>query len=308
MRTHYDVLRVAVTASDADIKLAYRKLALTHHPDRTLHLTDAERADREKTFKLATNANEILSDPLRRAAYDRATRATRPAAQTRPTGQAHIPWFYAPVSSDASTTTLNYASHCGWSFSVSLSAKYAFARRPVLPLLQADTRAEISVEIHLSRDRTASLSDTFGRDCTVNVIHTPGGRQTALSSMLVELRNGEMALRISLATAMEEVPSVLSPLACMYTWAFDMDMGFLAPFYSTARVTCLMFWPYFPAQAVGEGGGVPEQEPWPVGSPMAAVKMACGDVRFEKLSKKFYCAEQTWGTKKFWRLAAVGSA
>jgi hypothetical protein len=93
----------------------------------------------------------------------------------------------------------------------------------------------------------------------------------------------------------------------MYNWAFDMDMRFLAPFYSSFRVTCLMFWPKYPAHPVDEGGGVSGEEPCPVGSPMAVVKVACGEVRFTKMSRKFYCEEESWGGKKFWRLAAVGA-
>lgn len=190
----------------------------------------------------------------------------------------------------------------GWSFTITLSARYTFVRRPVLPLLTTDTRAEIAVELHLRQNRS---SFSLEKDCSVNVIHTPGGLATALSSIFVESRNGEVALRIALGTL--EAPRVTSPLACMYMWAFELDMGFLLPFYKNARVTGMMFWPEYPGHAVGEGGGVPEQEPWPVGSPMYAVNTLCGDVMFEKMSKSFYCKGESWEGKKFWRLVAVGS-
>jgi DnaJ family protein A protein 2 len=58
----YDVLGIAPTASEDDIKRAFRAAALKHHPDRG---GDAER------FKDANRANEVLSDASRRARYDR---------------------------------------------------------------------------------------------------------------------------------------------------------------------------------------------------------------------------------------------
>jgi molecular chaperone DnaJ len=65
-RDFYDVLGVAKNATDDEIKKAYRKLAMKHHPDRN---PDDRHA--EGKFKEAKEAYEILSDPQKRAAYDR---------------------------------------------------------------------------------------------------------------------------------------------------------------------------------------------------------------------------------------------
>src|SRR5690349_14711433 len=62
----YDVLGVARDSSEADIKKAYRKLAMECHPDRN----NGDKAAEER-FKLVTEAYEVLRDPEKRAAYDR---------------------------------------------------------------------------------------------------------------------------------------------------------------------------------------------------------------------------------------------
>ncbi|MBN8507969.1 MAG: molecular chaperone DnaJ [Burkholderiales bacterium] len=66
-RDYYDVLGVPRNASDDDIKKAYRKLAMKHHPDR--NQGDKAKAAEEK-FKEAKEAYEMLSDAQKRAAYD----------------------------------------------------------------------------------------------------------------------------------------------------------------------------------------------------------------------------------------------
>lgn len=62
----YKVLGVARTASDEEIRKAYRRLAKKHHPD--LNPGDRKAEDR---FKEASAAYDILGDPARRARYDR---------------------------------------------------------------------------------------------------------------------------------------------------------------------------------------------------------------------------------------------
>ena len=64
---YYEVLGVPRDAQDADIKKAYRKLAMKWHPDR--HEGDT-REEAEQHFKRIAEANEVLSDPEKRKQYD----------------------------------------------------------------------------------------------------------------------------------------------------------------------------------------------------------------------------------------------
>lgn len=61
-RTYYEVLGVSETASDDEVKSAFRKLAFKYHPDR-------ETGDEAK-FKEINEAHQILEDPEKRALYD----------------------------------------------------------------------------------------------------------------------------------------------------------------------------------------------------------------------------------------------
>lgn len=64
-RDYYDVLGASRDAGEADIKKAYRRLAMKHHPDRNPDDPKAEVA-----FKEAKEAYEVLSDPEKRAVYN----------------------------------------------------------------------------------------------------------------------------------------------------------------------------------------------------------------------------------------------
>jgi molecular chaperone DnaJ len=64
-RDYYEVLGVPRNASEADLKKAFRRLAMKYHPDR-----NSGDADTEAKFKEAKLAYDVLSDPKKRSAYD----------------------------------------------------------------------------------------------------------------------------------------------------------------------------------------------------------------------------------------------
>src|SRR5215471_17335744 len=66
-RDYYEVLGVARSATDQELKSAYRKLALQYHPDRN----PESAAESTEKFKEITEAYSVLADPQKRAAYDR---------------------------------------------------------------------------------------------------------------------------------------------------------------------------------------------------------------------------------------------
>lgn len=69
-KDYYKILGVGKQASTEEIKKAYRKRAMVHHPDRHSHSSDAEKKEQEKKFKEVGEAYAILSDAQKRMRYD----------------------------------------------------------------------------------------------------------------------------------------------------------------------------------------------------------------------------------------------
>eukprot|EP00966_Prymnesium_polylepis_P095445 2210854-Prymnesium_polylepis.1 len=78
--TLYEALGVGPSASDDELKRAYRKLALKWHPDKN----PDDRSAAEEKFKVISQAYDVLSDPERRKQYDYELRNPRPRATGAP--------------------------------------------------------------------------------------------------------------------------------------------------------------------------------------------------------------------------------
>ena len=64
-RDYYEVLGISKSATDDEIKKAYRKIAIKYHPDRNPGNKEAE-----EKFKEAAEAYDVLHDPQKRQQYD----------------------------------------------------------------------------------------------------------------------------------------------------------------------------------------------------------------------------------------------
>lgn len=69
-KDYYKILGVEKTASEDEIKAAYKKLALKYHPDRFASKTEKEQKEAEEKFKEINEAYQILSDKEKRNQYD----------------------------------------------------------------------------------------------------------------------------------------------------------------------------------------------------------------------------------------------
>lgn len=69
-KDYYKILGVGKDSSVDEIKKAYKKRAMIHHPDRHANSSESERKEQEKKFKDLGEAYAVLSDPAKRVKYD----------------------------------------------------------------------------------------------------------------------------------------------------------------------------------------------------------------------------------------------
>ncbi|GIL50283.1 hypothetical protein Vafri_6491 [Volvox africanus] len=75
MGDYYSVLGLTFGANQDEIKLAFRKLALLHHPDRHISSTKAQQEQAAARFKAITEAYDVLTDDRKRAQYEASVRS-----------------------------------------------------------------------------------------------------------------------------------------------------------------------------------------------------------------------------------------
>ncbi|MGL4392562.1 MAG: molecular chaperone DnaJ [Fusobacteriaceae bacterium] len=69
-KDYYEILEISKGASEAEIKKAYRKLAMQYHPDKFSQASDSEKKNSETKFKEINEAYQVLSDPQKKQQYD----------------------------------------------------------------------------------------------------------------------------------------------------------------------------------------------------------------------------------------------
>ena len=112
-RDYYEILGVKKTASDDEIKKAYRKLAVKYHPDKN----PGDKAAEEK-FKEINEAHDVLSDKQKRARYDQFAAATH-SKVARP---AILLVVAISISTVKPSTSISVAAVASTIFSVAFSA------------------------------------------------------------------------------------------------------------------------------------------------------------------------------------------
>jgi len=110
---YYDVLGVARDATPEQVRSAYRALVQLFHPDRLRHLRPEVRAFAEERLRTLNQAYEVLSDPAKRAAFDRNGAAGAPSAPPPPQRPTPSPprAAAAPRTAPAEPVSAHWAPH-----------------------------------------------------------------------------------------------------------------------------------------------------------------------------------------------------
>ncbi|KAF3052484.1 hypothetical protein E8E11_010859 [Didymella keratinophila] len=330
MLTHYQTLDVSHSADVVAIKKAYHSISLLCHPDKTVHLLDAERTQREQLFKLANIAFEILSDPQKRKAYDQNIRLGqgRPTTQARNTtthhphdpasGRQPPPRSRAAQPDEAQSfqdsssiqrapssvhrftaSTLGKAPDFQW-YHFNVASRFKVVARPVIP--QKLVSDSIVVRLPLLRkgkDVPRAPNNVF-----IDLRGVPGNKHTILCSLLVESQAAGLELVVEIAVATSTAQAGAQGSAG-WKWTYNIDHEPLTAS-TQARVTNMLLFPYMPFMAIAPNGGMPAS-PYPEESPMRGLLTQFPGIKIEESAPEAYCVKEKQLDKTMWRLTAVGS-
>ena len=182
-RDYYAALGVPRTASQADIKKAFRKLARQYHPD-----VNTGDAVAERRFKEVSEANEVLSDPEKRKLYDQLGANWQAYQQAGSgTGQRGHPFAGFEGFGAGGPSGVRFEFHgdpedlAGFSdFFRTFFAGGGFARGGGAGFGQPGGGAQTRTRV-----RTSSLDDLFG-DLSGGAGYTANGRRTATQAQALE--------------------------------------------------------------------------------------------------------------------------
>lgn len=180
MSDHYNVLEIHRTATPDEIKKAYRRMALKHHPDKN----PDNYVESEMLFKKIAIAYETLSDPQKRASYDRFGEAPQSLARREPEMNMHFfrPHVFSRRSSDLDDAFRLFEKMCS-SFGMFNDARAAG------PLGRGGSFGFTSSSTSTSTRTVGSRSVTR---TTKTVQHADGRVESTITEEIRDLRTGEV--------------------------------------------------------------------------------------------------------------------
>ena len=188
-RDYYSVLGVPRTASDKDIKTAYRKLARKHHPD----VNPGDKKS-EELFKEIGEAYSVLSDADKRKKYDRwgydwekieQAQAAGANFRSRPGGSTQYTYTTGPNGGPASSTSYNFESEDLGGLFEQLFGRASGGRQRVRATPRRGNDIDQPVEISLEEafngtQRTYTLSDAQTGETRTVEVKIPAGATDGL--------------------------------------------------------------------------------------------------------------------------------
>ena len=175
-RDYYEVLGVSKSASDDEIKKAYRKLAVKYHPDKNPGDKEAE-----KKFKEINEAHDVLSDKQKRARYDQFGHAGVGGAGGNPFSGGGAAGGNPFGGFDFNGQTFNFNFGDGGAFDDILGSIFGFGGGARRPRRGADYQASVTLTFEEAIFGTTKKVSTNGEDLKVKI---PAGIDDGMSIRL----------------------------------------------------------------------------------------------------------------------------
>ncbi|KAF1960432.1 DnaJ-domain-containing protein [Byssothecium circinans] len=321
VQTHYTILELQSSCTLEEIKRAYKKIQLRHHPDKTGALPPGERVASETISKAAYVAYEVLTDARTRCEYDKSLqnssskpsrkqqRADSPASasdankntSSNPNADSDDE---IPVSVEAQyrymltcTGTVIDISISTWRLSLNLSAKFRFLNDVTERSNSQEGFETISFEMGIDRDRSSyEYRQQTLNELTIKVASFPSHlRITGLKTLFRGCWTRTPTLTLTIYTSPRTIPTSPAPGNWDFGFDFDLSTRVHAPYCGT----CMVFGMEEPLDYMSTyvGHDSPDCELKRDGVVKAEV---FADMDGERVMKIVY------GGVVLWRVAAVG--
>lgn len=173
-RDYYEILGVSKTASDDEIKKAYRKLAVKYHPDKN----PGDKAAEEK-FKEISEAHEVLSDKQKRARYDQFGHAGVGGAAGNPFGNGSNPFQSGNFNFNGQSFNFDFGG--GGGLDDILGSIFGFGGGAKRPRRGTDYQTSITISFEEAIFGTTKSISRNGKDLKIKI---PAGIDDGMSIRL----------------------------------------------------------------------------------------------------------------------------